>query len=228
MFSDTVKGEFLERPNRFAAVVQVKGEPVRCFMPNPGRMHELLVPGAKLLLRPADNPARKTPYTVVAAWHDGRLVSLDSHLPNRLVGEALRKGAIPEFEGYNDIRPEFTHGRSRFDFLLKGNGPDCLLEVKSCTLVEDGVSKFPDAPTTRGARHVRHLADALDEGYRCAVMVVIQRDDALSFTPNTRTDPDFSRALKEAHEKGVEVYAYRCRVDMDGVELDSPIPVLLD
>jgi sugar fermentation stimulation protein A len=225
MFLDTVQGEFIQRLNRFAALVKVGEKAVRCYMPNPGRMKELLIPGVRMLLRPAKGEGRRTPYDIVAVELDGKLVSIDSRLPNKIIAEALGRGALPEFQEYDEVIPESRYHNSRFDFLLRGGGPECFMEVKSCTLVIDGVALFPDAPTVRGARHVRHLTEAKREGYRACIIFVIQRDDALTFSPNTETDPAFSEALKEAQGMGVEIFAYTCQVSMDGVVLDRSIPV---
>jgi sugar fermentation stimulation protein A len=225
MFRETIRGEFVERLNRFLALVEVDGRDTPCFLPNPGRMEELLIPGGPVLLKPAENAGRKTAFDLVAVEFKGRLVSVDSRIPNKVMAEALESGTLPEFRGYTGVIPEYSYHTSRFDFLLRGRGRDCLMEVKSCTLVKDGVALFPDAPTERGKRHVKGLIRAKEEGFRSCIVFVVQRDDAALFSPNSETDPAFSKALKEAHEKGVEILAYSCLVDSDGIGLDRSIPI---
>jgi sugar fermentation stimulation protein A len=147
------------------------------------------------------------------------LVSIDSRVPGVAFSEAVRAGSIKAFAGYRTIRPEVRYGESRLDFLLTGDGPPFLVEVKSVTLVVDGQARFPDAPTPRGARHLHELARAVSEGYRAAVVFVIQREDVSSFAPNDSTDPEFGEALRQAALAGVEVYPLRCLVTPDRVEI---------
>ena len=202
------KGIFQERLNRFLVLVKVDEEILPSFLPNPGRMHELLIPGTKVVLREALNGRRKTNYDMIGVFHDDQIVSIDSRIPNKVVSEALRNGDITELSGYDTIKPEWKYKRSRLDFLLANQLEKCLLEVKSCTLVKDGVALFPDAPTERGRRHVETLAEAKKGGYRACVLFVVQRTDARVFSPNDETDPEFGKALRNASLDGVEVYAY--------------------
>lgn len=205
---NTCKGIFKKRPNRFLALVEIKGKMVPCFLPNPGRMNELLKMDSEVVLRKIEKEERKTRFDVIGVFFNGELVSLDTRVPNRLVFDSLKKGIIEEFSDYNIIKPEFSFGRSRLDFLLTNEFEKCLLEVKSCSLVKDGVALFPDAPTLRGKRHLIELIKAKKEGYRSCVLFIIQRRNAKVFTPNDETDPDFGQALREAKSNGVEVYAY--------------------
>ncbi|MBI4344119.1 MAG: DNA/RNA nuclease SfsA [Euryarchaeota archaeon] len=220
-----VRGIFLRRPNRFTVLVEIGGVPRTCHLPNPGRLEELLVPGAKVFLREKGEGKRRTGYDLVAVSHQGGLVSVDSRLPNRLVEEALAEGRIPPFRRCHLARGEVSYGRSRFDFLLQCGDRPCLLEVKSCTLVRDGRALFPDAVTDRGRRHGLELARAHQEGYRAAVLFVVQRTDASIFSPNDATDPAFGEALRWAAWQGVEVLAYRCLVTERGVSLEEEVAV---
>jgi sugar fermentation stimulation protein A len=153
-------------------------------------------------------------------------VSVDSRLPNALLAEAVEAGSIEELEGFRVIKTEPPYLDSRFDLLLKGHRDTMILEAKSCTLVVDGLAMFPDAPTLRGARHMRTLARALNT-YRAAVVFVIQRSDAHAWRPYREMDPDFSDALAHAVAAGVKAYAYRCQVTLEGVELSERIPITL-
>ncbi|MBS7621355.1 DNA/RNA nuclease SfsA [Candidatus Bathyarchaeota archaeon] len=224
-----VKGVFKKRLTRFSARVEVDGKIVECFLPNPGRLSELLFSGVKVALKEAMTVGfRKTVYDLVGVYHGGRVVSVDARVPNKLVFEALKNGDLPEFSGYKVIKPEHSYGRAKFDFFLEGFGlKPCLLEVKSCTLVRDGVAMFPDAPTARGARHVLELIKALEDGYRAAVLFIVQRDGAYRFTANDATDPKFGRALREAYRCGVEVYAYSASFVKNRVWLNGKVEVVL-
>ncbi len=225
-FHGAVEALFLERLNRFLASVILNDRVINCFLPNPGRLRELLTPRAKMLLMPHEEPGRKTNFDSAAIYHDDILVSIDSRVPNKLIHEALTNGELEAFSGYRDVRAEYVYGDSRFDFLLTSPGR-CLLEVKSCTLVRDGVALFPDAPTERGRRHMEHLIEAKKEGFRSCVIFVVQRSDAKRFSPNREMDEAFSNALERARDSGVEIMAFSCSVDRSGIKLDKEIPVFL-
>ncbi|MGY4707737.1 DNA/RNA nuclease SfsA [Candidatus Bipolaricaulota sp. J31] len=209
----TVWGEFIARPNRFAVWAEVNGQRELAHLPNPGRLREILTPGRKILLREAPGAKRKTRWTAIGADLDGILVSLDSTLPNRFFPEALESGAIPPLRGWGIAAVEPGLGAGRADFLLERGAERLFLEVKSVTLVDEGVALFPDAPTVRGRRHLRELAGAVGDGVRAAVLFVVQRPDAHRFGPNAATDPAFAQAFREALEKGVEAYAVVCSFD---------------
>ena len=227
-----IEAEFLGRPNRFVALCRLRGEeaPVRVHVPNTGRLRELLVPGTEALLRP--NPAGgKTAYTLCTVRHQGRWVSIDSQLPNRVVAEALANRELSGFGGYTAVRREVRWGESRFDIALLGGAGEVVryVEVKGVTLVEDGTARFPDAPTERGARHLRELGKiAADPALPAAAVVfLVQREDAERFSPNDRTDPGFAEALREAAAAGVLVRALRCAVEKEGVRILGEIPACL-
>ncbi len=203
-----VEATFQDRPNRFLATVNLDGKKLNSFVPNPGRMHELLRPGTRVILREVKKKDRKTSFDLIGVFHNDMVVSLDSRIPNRLVHVALKNNDIKELTGYTEIKPEYSYGHTRFDFCLTNNSKPCLLEVKSSTLVEDQRALFPDAVTARGRRHVEQLTKALKEGHRACILFIIQRKDALTFSPNDKIDYKFGKALREAAEKGVEIYAY--------------------
>lgn len=224
--TELVEAEFVLRENRFVALVDLEGERERVHVPNTGRMHELLVPGNRVLLLEAKGPGRRTAYDLVAVETPGVRVSVDSRVPNAVLAEALAEGSIPNISGYDRVRREHTWGSSRFDFHLQGPAGEALVEAKGCTLVEeDGLALFPDAPTLRGARHVRELVDALAAGMEAFLVIVVQRDDGKLFTPNDRTDRAFGDAVRAAAGAGVEVMAFSTDVTRDGVDLGDQIPV---
>jgi sugar fermentation stimulation protein A len=223
-----VEGRFVARDNRFRVTVEVGGREVWAHLPNSGRLGELLVPGRRAFLVERPAPGRKTGYDLNLIEHEGRWVSVDARLPNDLLEEALAAGQLEPLAGYASLRREVTFGRSRFDFLLESAGSsECLVEVKSITLVIDGLGCFPDAVTARGRRQVNELAQAVRSGYRAAVVFCVQRDDATGMRPHDESDPEFARALRDAAAQGVEVYAYACRVEPGAVEIMRRLPVYL-
>ena len=222
-----MEGVFVERLNRFAALVEINGQLEMIHVANSGRMRELFVPGYRMLLKPRPGAHRKTKYDLALVDMGFGLASADARLPNALVREALDGGRLPQFAGYPQVRPESTFGDSRLDFLLEGPAGKCYLETKSVTLVEDGVGLFPDAPTSRGVKHLKSLEHALADGHRAAVLFVIQRYDARSFSTSDDSDPEFAAALRHAMAAGVEAFAYRCRVTERLVELAEQLPIRL-
>lgn len=220
-----IAGRFLRRLNRFAALVVVKGKAERVHVRNSGRLRELLSPGRPVLLEPAVTAGRRTRFTLAIARLPEVDVSADAHLPNALVEAGLRLGKVPGFRGYRLVRREIVIERSRVDFLLGRGCRQCLLEVKSATLVEGGVALFPDAPTDRGRKHLEHLITARQHGLLAAVLFVVQRGDATAFAPNEDADRKFAEALRRARGAGVGVRAIRCRVTPEGVWLDRSLPV---
>ncbi|MFX1465598.1 MAG: DNA/RNA nuclease SfsA [Promethearchaeota archaeon] len=222
------KGAFLRRLNRFVAEVEVNNEKHLAHVADPGRMKELLVTKTEVLLRKIKlNDKRRTNWDMLGVYTPTGLVSVDSRLPNDLIAEALKDSRLKEFSGYELVRREYTYGSSRFDFLLQSKGKQCLLEVKSCTLVKNGHAFFPDAPTTRGRRHLLELIKAKHEGYRACVIFVIQRDDASVFSPNDEIDPQFGDTLRLAASEGIEIFAYRCEVTETSIKLKEQVDIVL-
>ena len=223
-----VEARFRERPNRFVVHADVVGRTVVAHLADPGRLRELLVPGARMGLRPEpESPTRKTRWTalLVESPDGDGWVSVNTTLPNLLVDRALRAGAMAEFRGWRYVRREVTWGGSRLDFLLEGEGGGRLyVEAKSVTLVEDGVALFPDAVTARGARHLEELIDVVEAGHAAAVLFVLQRPDAHRIVAARHIDPVFADTLARAAASGVRVLGRRCRVGWAGIELAGPVP----
>jgi sugar fermentation stimulation protein A len=216
---------FLRRDNRFRVVVEIDGQTVMAHLPNSGRLSELLTPGRELRLVSMAHPHRKTPYDLKLVRYAGVWVSVDARLPNPLFAEAFRAGSLPDFEGYNRLQAEVTIGDSRIDFLLIGLAERYWVETKSVTLVEEGIARFPDAPTLRGRRHLATLIHAVERGDRAAVVFVVQRPDAYAFRAHAEADPLFAEALRQASAAGVAVLAFRCHVSEEDIALDTRIPV---
>ena len=218
-------GRFVRRDNRFRVTVRVAGEPVGAHLPNSGRLTELLTPGRLCWLAGFDNPRRKTRFDLRLVAYAGTLVSVDARLPNSLFAETVAKGRLEPFRRYACFEREVQYGESRLDFRLEGLESVCWVEVKSVSLVEGRRALFPDAPTSRGARHVRELTEIVCQGERAAVLFLLQRADADVFSPHEERDPEFARALREAVDQGVEAYAYRSWVSPAEIRLLDAIPV---
>ena len=219
------KAIFHARPNRFIAEVEVSGRMERVHVKNTGRCRELLVPGCTVYLEKGGNPKRKTPYDLVAVEKGKLLINMDSQAPNKVFAEWAHSGG---FRGdLTLLRPETVWGTSRFDFYWEGGDEKGFVEVKGCTLEENGTALFPDAPTERGVKHLRELAAAAREGYSCAVCFVIQMKGCHVFRPNEATHPEFAAALREAAQGGVRIMAMDCIVTPDSLMIDAPVPVEL-
>lgn len=220
-----VEGTFVDRPNRFIAHVEIGGNVETVHVKNTGRCRELLQPGAKVYLEESDNPARKTKYDLVKVWKGDRLINMDSQAPNKVVQEFIEQGKL--FQKVTMIRPETTYGKSRFDFYVEAGDEKIFIEVKGVTLEEDGVVRFPDAPSERAVKHVEELVAAKKDGYQVYVLFVIQMDRVLYFTPNDATHRAFGDALRKAAAEGVKVLAYECLVTEDGLEISKEVEVRL-
>lgn len=218
---------FINRPNRFIAEVLIDGVPTRVHVKNTGRCLELLTPGAAVYLEKSANPDRKTAYDLIAVKKGDLLINMDSQAPNKVVSEWLADGGL--FPSPSLIQPEKRNGNSRLDFYVEyENGArKVFIEVKGCTLEENGTALFPDAPTERGVKHIRHLAELAGQGYEACLIIVIQMNRVRDFRPNDRTHAAFGAALREAAASGVKVLAFSCQVTPDSLSIDQPVPVKL-
>ncbi len=223
-YANMEPGRFLARPNRFIAHVEIKGQTEVVHVKNTGRCRELLPVGAEVYCQRSSNPARKTKYDLIAVRKGQRLINMDSQAPNQAAKEWLLAGGLGPIEA---LKPEYTHDDSRFDFSFIRDGKRCFLEVKGVTLENDGICAFPDAPTERGAKHLRGLTRAVQEGYGGYVLFVIQMSDVTCLHPNDATDPQFGIALREAAAAGVEVMAVDCHITVDTMEIGGFVPVNL-
>ena len=213
-YREIVDGIFLDRPNRFIAHVGVNGTVETVHVKNTGRCKELLLPGAAVRLEVSDNPKRKTKYDLVAVRkQELGWVNMDSQAPNKVVGEWLSK------QEFDLVRPEFAYGKSRIDFYMEKGEQKYLLEVKGCTLEVGGIGYFPDAPTERGVKHLRELAEARKAGYECILAFVIQMEGVEEVRANVMTHPEFGKALEEAGAAGVKIWFLMCKVEKDGLSV---------
>ncbi|MDU2265693.1 DNA/RNA nuclease SfsA [Clostridium celatum] len=222
------KAEFINRPNRFHANVKLGEEEIKVHVPNTGRCKELLIPGCTVFLREENNPTRKTPYDLMAVYKGEKLISIDSHIPNKVVDEALKNKKIKGLQKYTNILREKTFGKSRFDFKISSDsGEEYFLEVKGVTLEENGYARFPDAPTERGARHLLELVEAKKQGYGAGAIFLIQLKEVNKFSPNDAGDKEFGEALRYAKANGVDIFAYNCIVTEESIEINEPVEIIL-
>ena len=216
-YQNTCPATFLRRINRFTASVDIAGRVETVHVKNTGRLGELLINGANITLQKSYNQTRKTAYDLISVYKDGLgWVNIDSLAPNKLVKAYL------DNRGYDLVRPEFTYGSSRFDFYMERGAEKYLLEVKGCTLAPEPTNRtgyFPDAPTERGVKHIEELTAALKNGYQTAVAFVIQMNGIEKVLPNNETQPVFGEALRTAAAAGVKVFAFRCNVTADNIEI---------
>ncbi len=224
-YQNMVEGRFIDRPNRFIAHVEINGKEETVHVKNTGRCRELLTPGATVYLEKGVNPERKTPYDLISVVKGERMINMDSQAPNKAVHEwLLQKKLFPDL---SFVRPETTYGQSRFDFYIETENEKIFMEVKGVTLEEDGVMRFPDAPSERAVKHVEELAAALEDGYKAYILFVIQMKGAKYFTPHRAMHPDFAEALDKAEQAGVQILAYDCEVTPDSMEIGEPVQVRL-
>ena len=223
-YRNMVPGVFLARPNRFIAHVEIDGNVEICHVKNTGRCRELLPAGAKVWCQQFDNPNRKTKFDLIIVKKGHRLINMDSQAPNAAAKEWLLAGGLGEI---SDLKGEYTHADSRFDFSFIKEGKRCFLEVKGVTLETDGVCAFPDAPTDRGVKHLRGLTKLAQEGFGAYVLFVIQMADVQYLHPNDVTDPNFGNALREAAANGVQVMAVDCQVTVDSMAIGKMVEVRL-
>ena len=222
-YKETEKAVFLKRPNRFIAEVEIQGKRETVHVKNTGRCKELLIPGTEVILEKSGNPNRKTKYDLICVNKQGRLVNMDSQIPNKAAEERIKKGGL--FPEEVTIRPEKKYGNSRFDLYVESPIRRAFVEVKGVTLEEDNIVRFPDAPTVRGIKHVEELIHCMEEGYEAYLLLVIQMKGVKKFMPNWDTQPEFGQALIKAEKAGVKILARDCLVTEDTIEIQEEVPV---
>lgn len=224
-YPDMVEGRFLSRPNRFLAHVEIDGKEAICHVKNTGRCRELLQPGAAVWCQHHDDPNRKTQWSLITVQKGSRLVNMDSQVPNKLALEYVQHGGLGFLPTL--VKAEQTYGSSRFDLYYEAGEKRGFVEVKGVTLEEDGVARFPDAPTERGKKHLLELQQAVKNGYEAWVLFVLAMPEMVRFEPNWPRDPAFSEALCQVAQNGVRVRAVECAVTEDTIVMTKEIPVCL-
>lgn len=222
-YREIVQGEFVNRINRFCGEVKINGEKEVVHIKNTGRCKELLIEGAKVFLEPSNNPNRKTKYSLIAVYKNDLLINMDSQVPNQVVAEALEKGYIKEVGNVDFIKREVTFQSSRFDIYFESGERKGFIEVKGVTLEENGLCKFPDAPTTRGTKHINELIEARKQGFETYIFFLIQMENITKFEPYKERDPNFAKAIENAIKSEVKVLVYNSKVSENSIELDKSV-----
>ena len=222
-----VEGVFLERPNRYLARIEIAGQETLAHVPDPGRLPGLLLTNRKVMLVHQPSEKRKTDYTLVLVRHGSIWVSTFPAFANSLVANAFMEQSLSFLKGYSNFASEVKAGNSRFDFRLDFPNNSAYVEVKSVSLVEENIGRFPDAPTKRGIKHVQELIEFCGKGYRTVVLFVSQRSDTKSITCNDNIDPEFGKCLRLAEKEGVELYGMNCQVTPTSISLNESVEVIL-
>ena len=224
-YENMTVGKFISRPNRFIANVEIDGKIEVCHVKNTGRCRELLTPNATVYVQKNNNPNRKTNFSLIGVLKGDKKINMDSQVTNKVVNEWIHEGNL--FDDVTLVKPECKYKNSRFDFYVETKSKKIFIEVKGATLEEEGIVRFPDAPTERGVKHIHELVECINEGYEAYIIFVIQMKDVLYFTPNDETHKAFGDALREAAEKGVHILAVDSEVTEDSIVLRDYVDVRL-
>jgi sugar fermentation stimulation protein A len=226
IYKNIFEGIFIKRINRFIAEVHVEGETQKVHVKNTGRCKELFIEGRTCFLEKSDNPNRKTNYSLISIYKNDMLINIDSQVPNAVIYESILKGQIPELN-VTFLKREKTYGNSRFDLYYETDTTKGFIEVKGVTLEENGLAMFPDAPTTRGTKHVKELIQGQYEGYQNYIILLVQIAEVTHFKPNEKRDPPFADALRKAQEAGVIIKCFTSTNTRDSINLLKEIPYTL-
>lgn len=224
-YNNILKGKFISRPNRFIAHIEVNGKIEICHVKNTGRCKELLVPNATVFVQENNNEKRKTKFSLIGVIKEDKMINMDSQVTNKVVHEWISNGNL--FDEVVLIKPEAKYNNSRFDFYVETKNQKAFIEVKGVTLENQGIVKFPDAPTERGVKHIKELCDCLKEGYDAYIIFVIQMKNVLHFEPNREMHKEFAEALEEAKNYGVNILAVDCEVKEDSINIRDYVKVLI-
>ncbi len=224
-YDNIKKARFLNRPNRFIANIEIDGREEVAHVKNTGRCRELLTEGAEVYVYESDNKERKTKYDLITVKKGDRLINMDSQAPNKIFYEWVTSGNL--FKDISYIKPECKYENSRFDFYIEADNKKIFVEVKGVTLEDNGVVRFPDAPTERGVKHINELISAKGNGYDAYIVFIIQMDNVKYLEPNYKTHKEFGEALRIAKDKGVNIIAVNCDVTENTVCAKEYVPVKL-
>ena len=224
-----ISGRLIKRYKRFLADIELEdGVIVTAHCPNSGSMLSCNIPGSPVKLSYHDNPNRKYPFSWEMVKTNNTWIGINTMLPNKLVSEFILKGLIPELVGYEKIITEKKVSQhSRLDLMLEKENEQCYIEIKNVSLGQEGIARFPDAVTRRGAKHMRELIKLKEEGFRAVIFFLIQRQDGYYCMPAKDIDPEDGRTLKEAHSKGVEILPYRAIVNPEEIRIDKKLEFYL-
>lgn len=222
-YENIKEGNFISRPNRFIAHLEIDGKEEICHVKNTGRCKELLVPGCRVFVQEFNNTNRKTKYDLIAVYKGSMLINMDSQAPNKVFGEWAENSGY--FKNITLLKAEQKYKNSRFDFYIEADEKKIFAEVKGVTLEENGVALFPDAPTERGIKHIEELISAKKEGYEAVIAFIVQMKGIKLFKPNIKTHAAFGNALKRAKNAGVKILCIDCNVTENSLECDKFVPM---
>ncbi len=221
----------IKRYKRFLADVTTdEGKLITVYCPNTGSMRGCSAPGSRVMLSTSPNRKRKYPQTLEMVQGDNTWIGVNTGLTNTIVAEAILEGRIQEFQGIDILTREVTVSKSsRLDLLLERGDEKIYVEIKNCSLVEDGWAMFPDAVTARGTKHLKELAKIVEQGHRGVIFFCIQRMDADRFRPAAHIDPLYAETLAEVSKKGVQVLvAYQAEIGSESIIVNKSIPCFLN
>lgn len=225
-YENIKKAKFLNRKNRFIAEIEIDGKIELCHVKNTGRCKELLIENAHIYVQENNKKERKTKYSLISVFKKDLLINMDSQIPNYVALEAIKNNKIKEITDISFLKSEVKYINSRFDiYFEKNNGKKGFIEVKGVTLEENGVLKFPDAPSQRAIKHINELIEAKKEGYETYILFIIQMEKAIYFTPNKETHLEFFEAIKNAQNEHIGILAYNCFVSKDEIYIKNNIKI---
>jgi len=223
VYQNMKRAVFINRPNRFIANIELDGRREVCHVKNTGRCHELLTPGAAVIVQQLHTPGRKTGYDLIDVWKGDRLINIDSAAPNKIFAEWVTSSRL--FQNITLLKPEQRFGGSRFDFYIEADGRRAFVEVKGVTLEGNGVARFPDAPTERGVKHLHELISCVKNDFDAYLIFIVQMKGIKYVEPNWATHPAFGEALSEADKAGVHILALDCLVSEESITAEDYVEV---
>lgn len=219
------QGIFIERVNRFIAHIDIDGKVEVCHVKNTGRCKEILVKGCKVFVQEFDSKIRKTKFDLISVYKGNRLINIDSQVPNKMFSEWVKLGNL--FKDIKVFKSEVFYKNSRFDFYVEYEDKKAFIEIKGVTLENEGVVLFPDAPTSRGVKHLKELVSAREEGYEAYVIFIVQMEGVKYFTPNYETHKEFGDTLSFCKNNGVNILAFDSVVLKDEIYIKDSVKVLI-
>lgn len=224
-YANIKEGIFIERVNRFIAHIDIDGKIEVCHVKNTGRCKEILVKGCRVFVQEFDSKIRKTKFDLISVYKANRLINIDSQVPNKMFSEWVKLGNL--FKDIKVFKSEVFYKNSRFDFYVEYEDKKAFIEIKGVTLENEGVVLFPDAPTSRGVKHLKELVSAREEGYEAYVIFIVQMEGVKYFIPNYETHKEFGDILSFCKNNGVNILAFDSVVLKDEIYIKDSVKVLV-
>ena len=225
IYENIKEGIFIERVNRFIANVSIDGKIETCHVKNTGRCKEILIEGSKVYVQEFDSETRKTKFDLISVYKGNKLINIDSQVTNKMFNEWVKEGNL--FNDLKLIKGEVFYKHSRFDFYVEYENKKAFIEIKGVTLEENGVVLFPDAPTTRGVKHLKELISAKEEGYEGYIVFIVQMNGIKYFTPNVKMHKEFGDTLLKCKENGINILAFDSIVESNSISIKNKVEVIV-